>query len=175
MKKPVPTYDVYEPRPRRFGSPSLRKKAHMSDEHDIVAKADALDARINLDSGAVVRSLVSGLARQKQLSKWMAVSILLDVMLTLGLGFYAFRSQQQGNQIDHNTAVTKSSASSLQNNCQISNDFRKRDRELWNEVLSLPPSPGLTPLQLRARLESNVLIKHYLDVTFALLDCKTAK
>lgn len=144
----------------------------MSGSSDIVAAADALDAKMNQDSGAIVRSLTKGLDHQKTVSRWLVVSLCLDIMLTAVLAVYVNKVNEQTVQIAKNANSQVVNNQQVHNTCLIGNDFRINEHGLWNQILSLPPSPGLTPLQLKARLESNDKIRYYIETTFKLRICK---
>lgn len=145
---------------------------------DLVEQADAFDEKVyektqDTAEGAngLVGALVRGLSRQKLVSRWLVVSICLDVMLTLGMAYYVIQSSEQAGQLDRNTAASALNVVQQHNTCLSGNEFRTNERMLWDQILSLPPQPGLTPLQLKARLTSNRQIRGYLDTAFKLRNC----
>lgn len=130
---------------------------------DIIVRADEITARADgvgdTDAGAsaIVTALVGGLQRQRRFTRWLLVSIILDLMLTIGLAYTVEQSNSQDAQIARNTHQQRYF-------CLSGNEFFKHDRELWEKVLALPAGPGLTPAQLAARQVRFQKIRGYLDI-----------
>lgn len=75
----------------------------MSDE--IEDRADALDARIDAVGGpdAIVKSLVTGFARQRRVVKWVIVGLVLDVILSIALSIVVYVTDRNTSRVQANS------------------------------------------------------------------------
>lgn len=141
-------------------------------EEDIVSRADATDARMGDDAEGMIRSLVRGLDHQRRVSRWLALSIVLDIAMTFMVVFFFTRGVEQGVQIDRNSAAVAQARVTQRASCLSGNEFRENERLLWDRILSLPPAPGRTPEQVAASVKTTASINSFLDVAFKLRVCK---
>lgn len=125
---------------------------------DIIDRADALDRKIAAsdDMAALLRY---GHA-SRNLIHWLAVSIALDIMLSLALGWVAIGAQQTANQ-------ASSLAARSYQACLAGNDFRATELQLWNYILDLPPTAPRTPDQQAQQVQ----FRTYIDRQFAPRKC----
>lgn len=131
-------------------------------KRDLVAEADAVDAKSDVDgASSMVRALSKGLHRQRTVTKWLIVSLVLDVLLTFGLIYYVRLSHVQTVQIATNQHVS----------CLSGNAFRKNDRAIWTHILSLPRSTTQTYAQVKAQAATTAELGKYLDRAFKLRVC----
>lgn len=121
-------------------------------ELDKALKLNPIDEQI----AALARSDKS---RTSQI-RWLAVSLALDVLLTIGFGYTTFQAQRAADQAETNkTAIVRS--------CETSNEARKNNRVLWDYILSIPPSEPLTKEQ-KVRVAE---FKTFVNKTFAPRNC----
>jgi hypothetical protein len=110
---------------------------------DSIQRSDDLDRRLER-SGSIATLAETG-RRNRRMIHLLWVAIVLDVLLSVALGVTALRASQVAAQ-----------AASLQQQqhtaCLAANDARTAQRELWDYLLSLPPSSPRTATQ-EAQLE----------------------
>lgn len=95
--------------------------------------------------------------RSRRLIRAAAISIVLDVILSLALGFISF----QAREASHNAA------SAIKLNCQSGNEARANQIELWTAVFALPQARPPSP---DAAFAYDQLRTHINDI-FAPRDC----
>lgn len=71
--------------------------------------------------------------RNRRMIRWLALSIVVDVILTFGLGWATIRLNQ----------VT----ASAHTRCESGNVFRANNTQLWEHILTLPPGATQTAKQ----------------------------
>lgn len=109
--------------------------------------------------------LIEGAKKQRRQIIILSVSLVLDVLLTLGLGLLF-------NQTHQNTMATQNNSATIVANCEVGNEFRRTEAALWEHVLSLQPvMTNLTPEQQVRRDKTVSDFKNYLATTFAPRDC----
>lgn len=109
----------------------------------------------------IVHALVRADDNRKNQVRWLAVSLLLDVLLTIAFGWVTIQT--------HNLAVeAESNKTALIRNCETANEARKNQRALWGFILSVPPQEPRTPEQQK-RVDS---FSQFVDTTFAPRDCE---
>lgn len=104
--------------------------------------------------------------RQRTFVRLLAVSVVLDIMLSLaaiGFGVTISRVADQAHQATSVTALTHAAAVTQ---CNTGNDYRTQDRALWAQLLAMPTTPQ-TPAQVAAR--ANFIT--FLDAHDKLRDC----
>lgn len=114
-----------------------------------------------------IASLVAADQRRRRHVRILAISLALDVLLTIGFGYITARTHSLAAQAESNHQ-------SLVRNCETGNEARTKNKQLWTYILSLPPSndgQASTPEQQR-RVDD---FKKFLDETFALRDCNNIK
>jgi hypothetical protein len=102
--------------------------------------------------------------RNRHLIRVVFISLALDLTLTIGLAWNAVRTQAAIKRAQR-------AQTSLVAACVASNVVRRADTDLWNFVLTLPPSPGQPPAA------PGVLdqFKKVLSIDFAPEDCGKVK
>lgn len=96
--------------------------------------------------------------RSRRLIRAAAISIVLDVFLSLGLGWISF----QAREASHNAATA------IKTNCISSNEARLTQIDLWTAVFALPQARPLTP---EAAIAYDNL-KTHIHTIFAPRDCE---
>lgn len=107
--------------------------------------------------------------RQTRVLKALAVSVLLDVLLSLGLGALAWRAQENAN-------ANRRNQKQLVNACQAGNEARRTEQQLWTYVLDLSsrnPQPSRTPAEQQAQQQQIAQFRQYLATVFAQRNCNT--
>jgi hypothetical protein len=125
---------------------------------DSVSRSDKLDEKIA--GSADIDALVKSSRRNRTVIKWLAASLIFDLLLTLGLGVLAvetYRQEVQANSI----------AARAHDSCVAANEGRAAQVQLWDYILALPPAAPPTPAQERQREQFRV----YIGQTFAQRPC----
>jgi len=98
-------------------------------------------------------------SRKRQI-RWLAVSLMLDVLLTIGFGFNAIRANNAANK-----AETIESA--IVARCEATNEARAKNEKLWDYLVEQSEKQPRTPEQQKFRDEFITLKNE----TFAPSDC----
>lgn len=124
-----------------------------------------LDQKIEAtDLPKAVQTLVKDAARRKHQLIMLAITIGVDVLLTIGFGYVTIRTHNLASQADSNRdAIVRS--------CETTNEGRANNKKLWVYILGLSPSQQRTPEQTRS-LDK---FRAFVDETFAPKDCSTIK
>lgn len=133
----------------------------MTDADDLIEQAEDLKAREQASGGPedLVNSLVKGLAKQGRYLKWVAVSVALDVALSIGLAVAFVNIAENSNA----AAVAKTAAHS---SCLATNDSRASAKAIWDHVL------GLVVPQSAASAATIADVKSLVALTYAPRECK---
>lgn len=107
-----------------------------------------------------IAALARSDASRKRQVRWLAVSLALDVLLTIGFGYATLRA---------NNAASKAETTqhSIVRNCETTNESRAKNREIWDYIVQISERPNLTPEQQKTR--DDFIMK--LNDTFAPRDC----
>lgn len=108
-----------------------------------------------------IQVLVKDAHRSKRYFRILAISVALDIILSIGLAFFAYQTNQA-------VRVAQSSRAAIVANCETANDSRNKQLVLWGYVLSLTPQQPRTPEQ-EARVDE---FKEFVEKTFAPRDCQ---
>lgn len=107
-----------------------------------------------------VATLIKDAHRRKRQLTVLTISIILDLALTIGLGFVSIRT--------HNLAATaENNKQAILRNCQTSNEARANNKQLWDYLLNLPTPNAPTLQQQQVRIQFGA----YVDKTFAPRNC----
>lgn len=129
----------------------------MSD-NDIIRRNEDLDKKIE-GSDVVTR-----LRRVDRMVKWLAFSVALDMVLSIGLavlGIVAYDISKSA----------KTAASLARINCLSANQTRLQSQQLWDYVLTFPAPSNETAAARRERLVNTAKFRAYIKVVFAPRDC----
>lgn len=99
-------------------------------------------------------------SRHRQI-RWLAFSLALDVLLTIGFGYTTLRANDAASKAE-TTQVA------ILRNCETANESRKNNAVLWDFVLAQPPREPLDAKQQKIR-DDFVELK---NKTFAQRDCQ---
>lgn len=108
---------------------------------------------------------IAALARsdksRKRQVRWLAISLALDVLLTIGFGYTTLQANEAAKKAETNEVA-------IVRNCETANQSRKDQRELWGYVISL------TPIEPRTEAQTNRVnqFSDFVDKTFAQRDCQ---
>lgn len=103
-------------------------------------------------------------AHNRKLIRLVAVSVVFDIGLSLGLGAIAVQSRHASDK------ATRAS-STLVVNCLSGNESRKIQADLWNTVLQFPAPAAETPAAKTQREATTAKFKEYIATAFAPRDC----
>lgn len=121
------------------------------ESRDLPAESDDLDTRINDSAlGHMVRGLLTAGARERRIARWLVASVVLEVVLSLGLG-YIFYSQQAATKQEITTAriLAVKAADTARRLCVEGNDERALRLALWKSTFTFKD-----PLQQQALEEA---------------------
>lgn len=122
---------------------------------------EELNRKINdTDLPNAVATLVVDARKRKKQLRLLAISIFLDLLLTVGLGFVSVQT--------HEIAVkAESNQQSLMRSCEATNEARANNKVLWDHVFELTTSQTRTPDE-QAEMDN---FKGFVQKTFAPRDC----
>lgn len=107
-----------------------------------------------------IATLEKAAKRQSRTNKLLTISIVFDLLLTVGLAF--------GWQQNHSLAVkADSNHAAIVRNCETGNDARANNKQLWDYLLAQQPSQPVTPEQQKRITD----FKNFVDKTFEPRDC----
>lgn len=105
--------------------------------------------------------LVKDARRSKRRLQLLTISVILDILLTIGLAIVSYKTSELAH-------LAQSNRQAVLANCEVSNESRQNNRVLWDYALSLPPQQPLTPEQQKVRAD----FKTFVNKTFAERDCQ---
>lgn len=114
---------------------------------------DLFDAKLNAIEAPVTQLFVSQ-RQHSRVIRMLAVSLVFDILLSLGLGFVAFKTRSDV------TARAKAT-------CEAGNEFRRLDLERWNFIINLSTPKEQTPEQAR----QSAVFKSFIDQADAQKQC----
>lgn len=112
------------------------------------------------DLGMAVAVLVQDAKKRKRQVRLLTLSIVLDILLTIGLFYQSHRTAQLASRADSNSAA-------ILRSCETSNEARANNKQLWGFLLSLP-TPNAPTIQEQANRDK---FAAYVNMTFAPRDC----
>lgn len=131
------------------------------------SRSDALDKKLSENTiDNAVDILVRDAKKRRRQIIWLAISLMLDLWLTIGLAFLSIQARDTAIEV-------QKSNNSLISNCKIGNEFRASEAGLWQHILSIQPvnQGQLTPEQEAQREKTVADFQQYLKTTFAPRDC----
>lgn len=132
---------------------------------DPLQKSDWLDQKMKENPGSIASQISALGATSKRLARFInlvAVSLAVEVIVIFVVGFLFIRQQQNIQNVEVNRAF-------IARNCELTNQYRKDNRVLWQFILDLPPDPN-RPNTLQTEKNRAAFIQ-FLDKTFAETDC----
>lgn len=105
--------------------------------------------------------LVKDAHRRKRQLRLLTISVTLNIILTLGFGYPAYKTNQTAS-------LAQSNKNAVIANCEVSNQSRADNRALWDFIFALPQDQPPTPEQQK-RAEQ---FKGFVAKTFAERNCQ---
>lgn len=137
----------------------------MSDDlsdHNLEQRDNALNKEIEKHPAEQsIDILVRDAKRRSRQLHILTAAVILTLLLGIGLSVVSYKLYQI-------TQLAQSNRQAVIDNCEVANDSRKNQRELWAYVISLTPSQPRTEEQT-ARTEK---FSDFVDRTFAQRDCQ---
>lgn len=129
-------------------------------------RSDALDQKlVDNPIDASITTLIRDAGRRRRQIIWLTISLVIDVMLTIGFGFLAVQARET-------SLATAKTQATLISSCQTGNEFRRTEAGLWEHILTIQPiMTNLTPEQQAQRDKTVADFQNYLKTTFAPRDC----
>lgn len=135
---------------------------------DVLKRSDDFDAAIaDVDVPRVLSGLLESDRRNRRVIRMLAVSIGLDLLLSVGLGLVAWRA-------DHTAKAAASARTAARNQCLSGNESRRGQLVLWDFVLDLSaqtPTRELAPDDERKRREQTAEFRTFVENLFKPRDC----
>lgn len=125
---------------------------------DLIDRSDQLDERIA--GSDAVAALAKASHRNLNLIRLLGAAIILDILLSLAVGYVAYRADQVSRQA---TSLQQQAHTS----CLAGNDARRGQLQLWGYILDLPPSSPPSPEQERQAQQ----FRQYIQRIFAPRHC----
>lgn len=120
-----------------------------------------LDKKIaDSDLSEAVATLVKDAQKRKRQVRLLTISILLDILLTIGLGVVSVNTHSIATQAENNQQA-------IMRSCETSNDARANNKQLWTFALTLP-TPNVPTLQQQINRDK---FEAFVNKTFAPRDC----
>lgn len=129
-------------------------------------RSEALDKRLeNNPIDDAISVLTRDAARRRRQVIALTISLVLDILLTIGLAALSVQTSETANNAQRNQ-------NSIVASCKAGNDFRATEAALWEHILAIQPvSTDLTPEQQAQRDKIVADFKTYLKTAFAPRDC----
>lgn len=124
---------------------------------DPVARSDEFDKR--LGDSHIVQALVNTGKTNRRIIRWLAVSVALDIGLSVAMIFIAIGAQHTAE-----TATSAQTQTRLQ--CEAGNEARSAQLQLWTYVLTLSSQH-----ETKRQKKQAVQFRHYIQRVFAQRDC----
>lgn len=111
-----------------------------------------LDKKIaKTDLNEAVTTLVKDAKKRRRQLRWLALSIVFDLLLTVGLGYLSVQTHRAASKAeDNHTALIR--------NCETSNEARANNKQLWDYLLNLPTPNAPTLQQKEVRNQFSVFV-----------------
>lgn len=139
-----------------------------ADDRDPIAAAESLEQAMG-SLASDVRALSDYGHRNRALIWGLAISLALDVVLSIGFGFVALQANSASHRATEATSAAAQNRLNALVTCQSSNEARRVSRQMWTYVLDVMtennPSPSAEQLrQVRT-------FRAYLATVYADRDC----
>jgi hypothetical protein len=122
---------------------------------------DELEKKLETsDLPKAVEVLFKDAKKRKRQLMILTISLILDILLTVGLTVVSLRTQQLAIKAENNKDA-------IYQSCEASNEGRANNRQLWEYILNLPPLEPPTP-EREKRIAD---FRAFVDETFAPRDC----
>ncbi len=129
------------------------------------------------DTKALAKLLITGMselqqqfAKTKKFVKWLAGSVVFDILLSVILGVVSFIAINASNKATDATSAANDSIRTQKISCESANVSRKLNRDLWGYVLTVSAQSRTEPQtpEQAVRIEQ---FKNYVNTVFADRDC----
>lgn len=123
---------------------------------------DLLNRKIgDSDLPDAVGALVKTAGQNRARIRLLAISLALDILLTLFVSGLTYKTSQLAH-------LAQSNKMAVVANCEVSNDSRRNNRVLWDYILAIPPTQPLTSTEEAQRAQFKKLV----NTTFAERNCR---
>jgi len=140
-----------------------------ADNRDPIAAAESLEQSMGALADEM-RSLSDYGHRSRTLIWGLVVSLALDVVLSVILGIVALQASDASHRATEATSVSAQNALNAKVTCEVGNESRRLQIQLWTYVLDLSSTdPSQTPQQKQQVAQFREYIKH----VYSPRDCAT--
>jgi hypothetical protein len=135
----------------------------VNSEQDATSVSALLERAVTIAGKATKtqEAIVAQQQRSKRTTRWLIVSVALDVALSIVTIALAL------GQVSASSAIHQSQL----NGCAIGNELRAAQISLWEHVFALSAPARETSAQRRQRLATEQTFRAYIRVQFAPVDC----
>jgi hypothetical protein len=140
------------------------------DPDDAIRAADRLAAKVD-DLRSELQSLRQFGKRNRHFIWGLAISLVLDVCLSIAIAVLAVTATEASHQASEATSLSNRTRDTQLVTCQAGNESRAAQVQLWTYVLDLAAQNPNPPPQQAQRLAQ---FRTYLSTTFAPRDCTAA-
>lgn len=112
------------------------------------------------DLDQAVAALLADAKKRRRQIRLLFISIILDILLTIGLTGLSFVTHQLASNAEN-------AQDAIINNCRVGNEARANNKQLWTYLLNLPTPNAPTLEQQKIRQQ----FSDFVDKTFAARDC----
>lgn len=132
------------------------------EDHNLEQRDDELNRQIEKHPAEEsIQVLVKDAHRSKRRMRILTVSVILDILLTIGLAAVSFKTSELAH-------LAQSNKNAVIANCETANESRKNNRDLWEFAFTLTPEQPPTPEQA----ERTAKFKEFVAKTFAERNCQ---
>lgn len=129
----------------------------------LTASVDAATTAINGFRAEIQKQNVFAL-RSRALIRRLWVAFIVIGLLAVGLGFVAINARHTAQVANRNTVNAVDA-------CKTANKARQTSSDLWNYILTLPPTRVLTPAEQAAINVQTAGLRARIATTYAQQDC----
>lgn len=111
--------------------------------------------------------------RNRHLIRWLAVSLALDVILTVVVAVFAVQAHDATAAAQGARQYAAAVHSSQVAACRIGNQLRSKEVQLWDHLAAISsPPPHLSKAQLAVQRQKVAALLAYVRRTFPVLNCQ---
>lgn len=131
---------------------------------------------------AILKPTDALFAANRRTRRWVKVAVAMALLAVLAAGFAiaglikASDAQRRTNAVARTAKLQSAQLARVvyeqtEARCELGNDFRRGDAELWGKIFSFAPAPNETPAQAALREQRTAEVKSIIDKHDALIDC----
>ena len=123
--------------------------------------------QLEADFKHTIENLVKKISNEQRIRRILTISLAVDICLTLGLGYFGYRTNQNSN------LLAKQNSAVVVKTCEAINITNAAQLKLWGYLFSLPPTTTTTQTDEQKAQAAKQLtdFKTYISTVFAPRKC----